>query len=373
MEKRYKFIIVAVFILLAVSGCDALTDNRLPEDVGDLVSTYSAQTQQAESLIDMIIAQTLTAMPPTEAEKAVTEAVPPTTTPTMAFTDTLAPTMTPTLVPTVVPTTTPASVGPSVEVTIPTNCRTGPGKAYDAVSVLQVGKSVEIVGRNATGTYWVVTNPGGTGTCWLWDYYAIVSGQTVNVPIWQTPPTPTPEAQTPVPLDVTLKVSVPTNCRVGPGLLFEKVSILYPGNTAKVIAKHISADYWVIENPAGEGNCWLWGYYAILSGPADELPLWNPPATPTPMPTTNAVILQVRVDTYCRVGPGIPYDIVTILRIGKTANVIARNAQETYWVIDNPSGDGHCWVWGYYATVTGPVAELPIWASPPTPTPTPVP
>jgi PPE-repeat protein len=149
--------------------------------------------------------------------------------------------------------------------------------------------------------------------------------------------------------------------------LYEKVSILYPGKTANVIAKHVSADYWVIENPAGEGNCWLWGYYATLSGPADELPLWNPPATPTPMPTTNTVTLQVRVDTYCRVGPGIPYDIVTILRIGKTANVIARNAQETYWVIENPAGDGHCWVWGYYATLTGPVAELPIWAPPPTP------
>jgi uncharacterized protein YgiM (DUF1202 family) len=81
--------------------------------------------------------------------------------------------------------------------------------------------------------------------------------------------------------------------------------------------------------------------------------------------------LQVSVDTNCRSGPGKAYDILTILRIGKTAEVVARNYNSSYWVINNPLGSGQCWVWGYYADVTGPAASLPVWDNPPTPTPTP--
>jgi uncharacterized protein YgiM (DUF1202 family) len=252
-------------------------------------------------------------------------------------------------------------------VSVATNCRTGPGKIYDWVSVLSVGRQVEVVARSASGTYWVVQNPAGSGTCWLWGNYARVIGQTADLPVWDTPPTPTPSAGvTPTPTKVQLEVTVPTNCRVGPGRLFDIVSVLQTGKTVNVIARHASADFWVVENPEGSGNCWVWGEYAKLTGSTANLPVWETPATPT----TGTVTLKVRVDTNCRTGPGKAYEILSILRIGKIAEVIGRNTAGTYWVITNPTNAGHCWVWGNYASLTGSTASLPVWDPPPTPTPT---
>ena len=345
--------------LLVVSGCATpVDDDQSTQDVQQALETIVAQTKNAQFAVGTIVAQTLTAMPPSEDSAEPTGAAPVQASPTIANTQTLTATPFPTMTSTPVPTATAVSLIPMVEVSVPTNCRTGPGKAYDRVSILDVGKQVEIVGRNADSSYWVVENPGGTGECWLWGYYAVVTGQTSGLPVWQTPPTPTPMTT-----GVELKVSVPTNCRVGPGKLYDKVSVLNPGKTVKVVGRHATADFWVVENPEGSGTCWVWGYYATLTGPTANLPVWDPPPTPTPA----VVTLSVRVDTNCRTGPGKPYAIVTILRIGKTAEVIGRNTDSTYWVINNPYGSGQCWVWGYYATVSGPAASLPILNPPPLP------
>jgi len=154
--------------------------------------------------------------------------------------------------------------------------------------------------------------------------------------------------------DVTLQVSVPTNCRVGPGKRYEKVSVLHTGRTAKVVARDESGYYWLIENPEGEGTCWVWGYHATVKGPGSSLPIGDLPPAPT------EVTLQVRVPTHCRVGPGKRYEKVSVLHTGRTAKVVARDATGFYWVIENPEGEGTCWVWGYYATLTGPTLGLPI-------------
>lgn len=362
MQKHQWLLITFILMaLLVLSGCGDLFGGGEPEDTQALVNTQVAQTLQAQAQLETIVASTLAAMPP-----AVDE-VPEETEPEQP---TLAPTATATLSPTEMPveeaTLTPTSTLTLAEVSVPTNCRTGPSRDFDQVSVLGLRQQVEVVARNADSTYWVVQNPGGAGTCWLWGRYATITGPTANLPVWESPPLPTPQA---TPGVVTLRVSVPTNCRIGPGKPFDIVTILRPGTTATVVARHGTADFWVIENPAGAGTCWVWGKYAILSGSAAHLPVWTAPAAPTPQVTPSAVTLKVRVDTNCRTGPGRPYDIVTILRIGKTATVVARHGTADFWVIENPDGAGTCWVWGEYATLTGPASSLPVWTAPPLPTP----
>jgi uncharacterized protein YgiM (DUF1202 family) len=262
--------------------------------------------------------------------------------------------------PTVVVGHTPTPAEVTLRVSVPTNCRVGPGRPFEIVSVLQTNKTVRVVARHATADFWVIENPEGAGTCWVWGEYATFTGAKGNLPVQAPPPTSTPQAgQTPAPTDVTLKVRVDTNCRTGPGRPYDIVSILRIGKTAKVVARHGTADFWVIENPDGAGTCWVWGEYATITGSTTGLPVWSSP--PTPTPSASAVTLKVSVDTNCRTGPGKPYDIVTIFRIGQTGEVIARNAASTYWVIRNPAGSGHCWVWGKYATLTGSTASLPVW------------
>jgi hypothetical protein len=96
-----------------------------------------------------------------------------------------------TLSPTPVFTSTPAI--PLISVTVPTNCRVGPGRVYDRVGALLVGEVAEVVGRNLNGNYWYIRNPDqSNGFCWLWGEYATVTGNFAALPVFTPPPTPTP-------------------------------------------------------------------------------------------------------------------------------------------------------------------------------------
>lgn len=82
-----------------------------------------------------------------------------------------------------------------------------------------------------------------------------------------------------------ITVSVATNCRVGPGKIYDRVGALLVGEVAEVVGRDPTGSYWYIRNPdSNNGYCWLWGEYATLSGNYSALPIYTPPPTPTPIP-----------------------------------------------------------------------------------------
>lgn len=99
----------------------------------------------------------------------------------------------------------------------------------------------------------------------------------------------------------------------------------------------------------------------------------EPTITPTPTitqtPTPDKPMVSVSVNTNCRKGPGLQYDIVGALAVGEQAEVIGVAETANYWVIRNPRQAGECWLWGQYATVVGQISGLPRRTPPPTPTP----
>jgi len=91
-------------------------------------------------------------------------------------------------------TQTPTAEPPTIEVSVDTNCRSGPGRAYAYLGALLVGERTEIVARSSIPGYWLVANPDRPGgVCWLWARYAKVSGSTDHLPMQTPPPSPTPE------------------------------------------------------------------------------------------------------------------------------------------------------------------------------------
>lgn len=86
-----------------------------------------------------------------------------------------------------------------------------------------------------------------------------------------------------------VSVSVATNCRVGPGKVYDRVGALLLGQVAEVFGRDTSGNYWYIRNPnQSNGFCWLWGEYATVTGNFAALPMFTPPPTPTPMPAFEA-------------------------------------------------------------------------------------
>ncbi len=101
-------------------------------------------------------------------------------------------------------------------------------------------------------------------------------------------PTDTPaSAATATSGDPMVSVSTNTNCRYGPGNVYEPpIGALLTGEEAKVVGVPASSiDYIVIDNPDGGEDCWLWTRYATITGDLSGLPKYSIPATPTPVPT----------------------------------------------------------------------------------------
>jgi hypothetical protein len=87
----------------------------------------------------------------------------------------------------------------------------------------------------------------------------------------------TPTLSTPM-----VSVSVDTNCRIGPGEIYDYIGALLVGEQAEVVGQSMDGQYWIIKNPDASGECWLWGNYATVAGPVAALPKYTPPPTPTP-------------------------------------------------------------------------------------------
>ncbi len=83
-----------------------------------------------------------------------------------------------------------------------------------------------------------------------------------------------------------ISVSVATNCRVGPGKVYDRVGALMVGEVAEVYGRDPTGAYWYVRNPDVSNDfCWLWGEYASLIGNTSALPILTPPPTPTPTPS----------------------------------------------------------------------------------------
>ncbi len=96
---------------------------------------------------------------------------------------------------------------------------------------------------------------------------------------------PPPVIFSPTPVVPQIWVSVNTNCRVGPGKVYDQVGYLLVGQVSDVYGRNAYGDYWYIRNVnQTTAYCWLWGQYATVSGNIAALPIFTPPPTPTPMP-----------------------------------------------------------------------------------------
>ena len=174
--RTFKRTPLLVFcILLGVLACVAPGISQVtPNDGG----TSDAQTVQAIVEATQRVNATAFAQASQTATFTLTPE-PPTLTPTETLTATPVPTTTPLV--------------PQISVSVPTNCRVGPGKIYDMVGALLVGVTVQVYARDPTGTYWYIHNPDSPKDfCWVWGEYATLSGLTSIVPVYTPQPTPTP-------------------------------------------------------------------------------------------------------------------------------------------------------------------------------------
>jgi hypothetical protein len=85
-------------------------------------------------------------------------------------------------------------------------------------------------------------------------------------------PTPTPYVE----------ISGNTNCRYGPGEVYDRFFTYMAGDEAAVLGKDLDEKYWFVHNDLQSPDCWLWGNYTTPVGDFTLVPVFTPPPTPTP-------------------------------------------------------------------------------------------
>ena len=105
---------------------------------------------------------------------------------------------------------------------------------------------------------------------------------TPNTPTLTLTPLVSPTSDyTATPSTPMISVSEDTNCRTGPGRLYERVGILLVGETAEIVGLEPRGEYWLIRNPdSGPEFCWVWGEYATVTGNTFTLLIHTAPPPP---------------------------------------------------------------------------------------------
>ena len=112
--------------------------------------------------------------------------------------------------------------------------------------------------------------------------------------------TPT-DTLTPTPSIPMVSVTVNTNCRFGPGLVYEYLGALLEGETAEIHGVNPGGNFWYIENPDNPGEyCWITAAYAQVEGDTSLVPVLTPPPTPTntPIPLNFVIDEPVHLDCF---------------------------------------------------------------------------
>ena len=166
MKKNKPLLYFSVMLVLILQACN------LPSSV-----------PTEEPTPDPLIAAQMTIT-------ALAEQSTPTDVPSPTYTP--LPTLTPTPEFTSTPAFTPTPSFAYVTLSEGTNCRVGPGLAFDLVDTFLVGQTIEVIGKHPFDNYWYVRSPNNSNvTCWLWGFYA-AGGNLGNVPVLTPPPSPTP-------------------------------------------------------------------------------------------------------------------------------------------------------------------------------------
>lgn len=176
--------------------------------------------------------------------------------------------------------------------------------------------------------------------------------QGVILPTLQ-PPAPTLE---PTPGAPNISASIDTNCRKGPGQIYEAVSYLLVGKTSEVVNQYQNGTWWVIKDPNNPSQrCWVWGQTTLVTGNWKQLP----EATQPPTPTGAAVlVLQGSVNVDASPDPDNytgPCPVIAHLSWGvhsSMATTIGYNFLPGSGFIENYTFAGAGWkTWNYNTTI----------------------
>ncbi len=232
------------------------------------------------------------------------------------------------------------------------------GAGANAVSLgrLGMGEQVFVLGQNATGEWLQIRWAYGVG--WVTSRYVSLNGIVGFVDGQggqfneSTPANLAVTADSPY---VIVNVTY-LNVRTGPGINYAVVGQVYAGDALAIVGRNTDSSWYEVDTTVGRG--WVYAGYVVtrneFGGTTVTSNAVGDAQVTGPIGVINTGALNART------GPGPQYTTAFVLSGGTEAQIVGRNADWSWWLLDTPWGSG--WVYAIYVLVRGDTSSVPYVA-----------
>lgn len=247
--------------------------------------------------------------------------------------------------------------------------RSGPGYEYTLLGRLSADEITTVTGRNSENGNWLRVRLGGKEG-WIWHFALQLSDDPATLRIVEPldPVLIIPEAntdlETPIPPEVamTAKVYRAVNVRSGPGVEYAELGELLPEDVVIVLSRNGLDNTWLQVDLEGRFG-WVAYFTVVLSGNADELPVYTPDEVIVPVVEpvvrepfrqveSGLVIAEAYREVNVRSGPSMEHARINQLQIGDRVLVVGRSDEGNNWLLVE-LGTESGWVAYFTVTVIG--------------------
>ena len=230
----------------------------------------------------------------------------------------------------------------------------GPGLAYDRVTVLPRGTWAKIIaiGDCPPNVWYQIIVPGLDEPVWVVrDFVKVAIGSLAGLPRYGVNDF-TPPAADRRPIAVTQPDTL--NLRTGPGLEYDIVAEAPQGTQARIYGVDPSESWLLVEIDGHSTLVWIYRHMTQVNGSLVGVRL----VTAAEITAQPAVLIQPSA-VFGRSGPGTEYEAVTILPRGAWANVIGIGPRSEWLLIQVAGMDGPVWVLCDLMKIIGSLTGLP--------------
>ncbi|MDT8307093.1 MAG: PA14 domain-containing protein [Anaerolineae bacterium] len=150
------------------------------------------------------------------------------------------------------------------------------------------------------------------------------------------------------------------NVRSGPGIGNAIITVVSRGQVLPLAGYRDASATWVMITLPNGTTGWIHASYILTNVQVSSLVVWSgtaPAPAPTPAPAGNATVATYHLNM--RSGPGIAYNVLTVLDLGQTMTLLGRNSAANWVKVSLPSG-ATGWVHANYIRTTVSINTLPI-------------
>ena len=240
------------------------------------------------------------------------------------------------------------------------NVRQGPGVEYAPITVVNLGQTVTLLGRNDNSSWAKIRTPDNQEG-WVNASYLTSSNVAISsLPVMTSSATPLPTPPAPVtPGGIAV--------RSGPGFTYSAAGFVANGSYINLLGRNSNSTW--VKVSANNNTLIGWMNASVIETSLNihDLPIVDgttTPTTPTTTPTSDTASATITTGALnVRSGPGLGYSVLEQVYLGQTITLIGRNDSST-WVKATTSNGQQGWLSAGFIQANVAISSLPVIASP---------